>query len=336
MPTYVTNFPSDYFAIGKQTAKDTEASTFSFFRHKDGTGMDVEPDVQSEREAGDGQEVGLRYKSLLKADGGISGNVRPQFAAQMFAGALGNTATVGLPADFAEAPSGCQLHRFTPAATIPWFTVDQRFADEVERVTNVKITTLDLEGEAGRPARLTAELISAGTAYQRDVASVLTVARESADVIFFPRGSYTITGASGAHLTKFKLSVKRSLDDGVQTTELWRDDLPELNQDFDLDGTLKYVDRTLHQRAIYGGGSQVAVRLGTGTFDAVMTNTLSGTVARRLRVCAPIIEFLGSKVNKLDPDGKTVYLDFVAATVKNATNPVFAEIVVPSQAATFT
>lgn len=354
MPAFSTNFPLDYFAFarqlaptgasgGKLTGKDTEQTPVYFTRHKDGTAIEVEPDIQSEREGGDGQEEGLRYRSLLKADGTLNVNARPQVAAHLFAGALGNLATT-VNADGATIPTGCQKLVFTPAATQPYYTFEQRFADTIERSTNSKIGTLEIDGEAGRPLTLSAQFMSAGTAYQRDIASALTPARETDSPIFYPRASAVIYQgsagnqiASGALLTKIKVSIKRGLDDGVQTTDLWRDDLVELAQDYDIDGTLKYVDRTLYQQVHYGGGSQIPVALSTGSIDLFFANGLSGTQARSMRLLFPMGQFVGAKVNKLDPDGKTVYLDFVYSTVKNYASgaaPMQAEVVVPSGAAT--
>ena len=341
MPAFSTNNPSDYFAFARQlSGKDSDTQPTYFTRHKDGTSIEVEPDIQSEREGGDGQEEGLRYRSLLKADGTINVNARPQIAAHLFAGALGAIATT-VNADGSSIPLGCQKIVFVPAATQPYYTVEQRFSDTVERTTNVKFGSVEIDGEAGRPLSLSAQFMSAGTAYYRDKASALNPAREVDSPIFYPRasaliyqGSTSSQIASGALLTKIKVSVKRGLDDGVQTTDLWRDDLVELAQDYDIDGTLKFVDSKLYQSVHYGGGSQIPVALSTGSIDLSFGNGLSGTQARTMRLLAPYGQFVGAKVNKLDPDGKTVYIDFVFSTIRTGSYPLQAEVVVPSGAAT--
>src|SRR4051794_9592321 len=91
-PGKATNDPSGYIAFGKQSGKGTEASTFHFPKQLDGSGFEVEFDVQSEREGGDGQEVGLRYKSMVKGDGALAVNSRPQVSARIFAAVLGSDA----------------------------------------------------------------------------------------------------------------------------------------------------------------------------------------------------------------------------------------------------
>lgn len=336
MPGWATNNPSDYFAIGKQTAKGTEATTFMFLRHKDGTALEGDEDVTSEREGGDGQEVGLRYKSLVKLDGAANANARSQFALYAFSGVLGKTATV-LPADGGAIPSTCQLYRLVPNPTLPYFTVEQRYADELERVSDAKLVAAELTGEAGKAAVLSLSIVGGGTPYQRDVASTLTATREVGDPVFFPRGSYVLqigpTTFNARAITKFKTSLKKNVDDGVQTTELFRDDVIELTADYDLDFTVKYEDRGLYQAIRYAGGSMVPLVLTTGNFSLFMTNQAQGTLLRSIKQTFPLIQFAGAKLNKLDPDGKTVYLDVSAMTIRGATDSVITDIVTASTAA---
>lgn len=334
---FATNNPSDYFALGKQTAKDTEATTFAFFRHGGGTGLDLDEDVTSEREGGDGQEVGFRYKSMVKMDGAVAGNARSELALFGFAGVLGKTATVIDAGATVITPPATGLLRFrmTPNATLPWFTAEQRYTDIVERSTNMKVTSLELSGEAGKAISLSFSLIGAGTAYKRPIASALTPARESTDPVFFPRGTYVLEGAHNANITKFRVAARRSLDDGIQTTELWRADLVELNADYDLDFTLVYQNASLYEKIKYAAaaGTQIPINLSTGAFSALMNNAQAGTLARLVTVDLPSLDFVGAKLNKLEPDGKTVYIDVAAMTRKGATDSLIVDVVTASRAA---
>lgn len=332
---FSTNQPSDYFALGVQPAKDTEATTFVFLKHRDGTALDIDEDVVTEREGGDGQEAAFRYKRLIKFDGNAAANARGQIAALMGAGVLGKTATVtnagaGVASSLA---TGLQVHRFVPNPTLPFLTAEQRYSDILERGTNMKMVSLDVEGEAGSPIRLTVSLLSGGTPYQRPMASALTPTRDTTEPVYFPRGSYSLFGAGNGKLTKFKVSAKRGVDDGVQTTDLWRDDLVELNADYDLDLTVKYENASLYNTIHYSGGTMIPIALATGSFSAFMQNTGAGTLARWVSINAPNLHFVGAKLNKLDPDGKTVYLDISAMTYKGATDSVTIDVALASQAA---
>lgn len=315
MPGRPTNEPGNYFAIGRQTAKDTEATTFHFIKHLDGTGFDVDPDIQTEREGGDGQEASLRYRSFIKADGQYAVNARPGIAGRSFAYCLGGDSYASIAASYGT-------HDISPVASIPYTTVEQKYADVAERVINTQLNTLELAGEAGRPLKLNVGFVGGGSNYARDAAaSALTPVRESVAPLFFPNATYRIDGTTSTKLTKFSLKVNRSVDDGIQTTGLTREDVVALNLDIDLEGTLKYEDKTLYSKIEYNGGTIVPFRLATGSFEVFVQD---GSTA--LNVILPLLEYTNAVVNRLDPDGKTVYLDFTAATIKGATNPITAKV----------
>jgi hypothetical protein len=318
-----TNELGNYFALGRQTAKDTEATTFFFLKHLDGTGWEIAQDVTAEREGGDGQEVGLRYKTMIKADGAAVVNARPQVAARFL------TYTLGADASVASTAAGTFAdHTILPTTSIPYITAEQKFGDLIERSTNNLFTGLVIEGEAGRPIKLTANMVNGGSVYARSAAaSALTATRETTKPIFFPGGSYTLDAqASQFTITKFKIEAQRGVDDNIQTTGLNREDVVALNQDYNLDMTLKYEDKTIYEKVQFGaaGGTQISVPfLATGSFNAFSLGEV-GSYSMRLNM--PLVEYIDVKVNKLDPDGKTVYLDVVAQSVRNATFPLFAVV----------
>lgn len=326
MPGRPTNEPTNYFAQGVQSAKDTEATTFFFFKHLDGTGFDPDPDVQSEREGGDGQEVGLRYKSLIKADGQVFSNSR--------VGVLGRITSWTLGQDTVASQAIGQKHTIVPVGSAPYITTDQRAADELERTTNNVFTGFTLSGEAGRPWKISGQFVNGGSYYDRPLASALTPTRETGPPFMMPGGTYTIDGVGTAKLTKFEVVVRRGVDDGIQTVALNREDVIPLTFEADCNFTLKYEDRTLYAKIQYGGGSQVPLDLATGAFSAF---TQQGSLTAK--VTLPWIQYVGAKPNSLDPDGRTVYIDVAAMTVKPpiATSSVIVEINdVPNATAAYT
>lgn len=324
-----TNEPSNYFAVGKQSAKDTEATTFHFIKHLDGTGFEIEEGIQSEREGGDGQEVGLRYKESIAADGQFIVNARAEIAARAAAYALGADA-VTAPTLTATVASGvAQEHLLTPTSTLPYLTTEQYFADQIERVSNVQVEGLTIEGEAGRPIKLTSAFVGGGTPYRRDVASVLTPTRETNPPLFFPRASIVIDGAGNTKITKFKLDVKRNLDKDIRTVDLFREDVVGLNFDTDLEFTLKYEDKTLYDKIKYGSGSQIPLDLATGSFK-IYAEKGSGTNFRFAEFTANMFDYTGARLNRLDPDGKTMYIDVTAMGRKSATHQITARILTAS------
>lgn len=330
-----TNEAANYFAFGKQSAKDSEATTFLFLRHLDGTGLEFDTQVQAEREGGDGQEVGLVYKSAISMDGAAVINARPEAAARLLAYVLGAPSGAAVPAGSAGA-SVCQIQTIAPTslgASAAYLTVEQMFGDKIERVSNAQVSEVTLEGEAGRPIKITANFVGGGTPYARDAAaSALTPTRETGQPIFFPGASVTIDGAGNTKITKFKQTIRRTLDEDIRTTQLFREDVVALNFDSDLEFTLKYEDKTLYDKVQMGGGTVVPLDLATGSFQ-LFSPLGAGTTYRFLETNVPVHRYTGARVNKLDPDGKTVYLDVTAMGIKGATHQVFARVQTASQAA---
>ena len=323
MPGRPTNEPSNYFAIGKQADKDTEATTFHFLKHLDGTGLELDEEVQSVREGGDGQEIGFVHKSAISMDGDSVTNVRPEAAGRLSAWTLG----VDSVAAGAGAASGAaQVHTAVPTVSIPYLTVEQYFADVIERQAAAQFTSMEVSGESGRPLRITNSIIGGGTPYRRDeVASAMTPARETNQALFFPGGSYVIDGAGTTKITKFKSTVRRGVDDDIRTTQLFREDVVALNFDSDLEFTLKYENSDLYDKIKFLSGTTIspnALGLATGSFKGY-SESGSGATLRFFEINHPLIVYTGARVNKLDPDGKTMYIDVTAMGVKGATHQVF-------------
>lgn len=321
-----TNEPSNYIALGKQASKDSEASTFYFFKHLDGSGFEVESQTEAVREGGDGQEVGFVHKTAINADGAIVANARPEAAGRLLAAVLG--------ADSVAAASGnasgiAQVHTIVPTSQLPYLTVEQRWADVVERVGNAQVTELSIEGEAGRAIRLTANFMGGGTPYSRPLASALTPTREAGQPFFYP-GASVVLDATAAKMTKWKTTIRRNLDGDIRTTSLHREDVVGLNFDTDFEGTLKYESRELYERAqaYASGGGPIdpnALGLATTAFS-IYTEYGGGTAMRFFQVDQPLITITGARVNKLDPDGKTMYLDITGMGVRGATHQVIGRV----------
>lgn len=332
MPGRPTNEPSNYFALGKQSAAKTEATTFHFMRHLDGTALELDEEIESVREGGDGQEVGLRYKTAISMDGQAVANDRAEIGARMFAWTLGGTAAT-TPQGLGTVASGiANEHIAVPTSALPYLTVEQFWGDEVERVSDVQSDGLTVEGESGRPLKLTMSLVGGGTPYRRDAASVLTAVRETSEPFFFPQASVVIDGAGNTKITKFKIDVKRNVDKDIRTTELFREDVIGLTFDVDMEFTLKYEDKALYDKVHYGSGSQVPVALATGSFRIFRTSG-AGTTLRYQEIGVNNMQYTGARVNKLDPDGKTMYIDVTAMGIRSATHQIYSKTLAASSAA---
>ena len=326
----VTNDPANYLAIGLQSAKDVDATTFYFLKHLDGSGFDVSTAVSSERVGGSGREIGLRYRTKVTSDGQYVAYAQPDFIGRVLTAALGTDILAG--SEIGSAKNTFEHKIWSGSASLlPYQTIEQSWADETERTTNCLLSSVKIEGEAGKPVKATVQFVSGGTPHQQGPAQIAV--REAAFPIMVPGASVAITasqpsgllsGASSLQVTKWSLELKNQLDDNIQTVALNREDVLWLNADYDIDGTFKYINNAFWNQVMYGGGSQVPTGvLAAGAFTFYSQNPSS----QSLELFAPYVEFTGLKVNRLNPDGATMYIDFVASTRNIGTASLQAKVV---------
>lgn len=335
MPGRPTNEPSNYWAFGFQSAVNVDATTFTFIKHLDGTGNEVEEEVQTEREGGDGQEIGLAYKTAINMDGQAVLNARPEAGHRLAVAVLGAD-SVSAPLSHATVASGvANQHTAVPTSAPRYLTIEQYWADEIERVTNCFITGFDVEWEAGRPLKLTPQFMSGGSIAFRNTASAQTATRESGPPFFYPGASVVLEGLANTKITKGKLSVRRNVDDQIYTTALSREDVVALNFETMADLTLKHEDRALYSKTHVGASGALGgatIPLSTTAFR-LTTYLGSGTTIRSMEIGMNCAVITGARVNKLDPDGKTMYMDLALQGIKSATHQVYVQTVVASIAA---
>ena len=332
----VTNDPSNYFAVGIQSAKDVEATTFYFTKHLDGTGYDVEPEIASERIGGGGKEVALRYKTGIKADGQLVQYGWPDGTGRTLAwtGLIDGAQTN----QYAATTSGAlTLHFLHSGGTqLSYLTIDQAWADNVERTSNGVITDLKLELQAGHPFKYTLQFISAGT--PRVATQALVPVREGGGPYMVPGASAVIEvhgGAEGApanatssELTKASIEIKNTVDEAIRTLQLQRNDVTWENVDYTVTGTLKYTDAKVWRQVQFAGGSLGNFAfLATGAVTLFSRPLFPAQASNSLELVFPMLEFSDAKVNRLDPDGKTMYLDFTSMNVANATYSFYANVI---------
>jgi hypothetical protein len=333
-PGRATNEPLNYFAFGVQSAINVDATVFYFTKHLSGSGFETQSDFKAERVGGAGREIGLIYKNMVKADGSLITYAWPDGAARLLTIALGTDASqsyLASPGNGAPSQYLSKHYIWSGGATLPYLTMDQTWADESERTTNCQLTELKIEGESGLPIKLTAPFISGGTPHQATVA--LAPVREGGQPLMFPNASAALevfsegTGALGkgstSELTKFNIDVKNALDESIQTLALNRTDVVWETVDFNLDGTVKYTDKNIWNQVNYQGGSQVQVNLATGNFTFFTRSPSDASMCLLIKV--PIAVFGDVKVNRLDPDGKTMMMDFTALTQGGPTAALYVE-----------
>lgn len=314
---YSSNDPRNYVAVARQVDANTEApaGSFKFLKYLGNTGIDIDQQVNSVYEGGDGQDQGLHYKQRINPNGQVVVYARPDQWTFLSAYAMGSGAAVP-----SVAAGGLASHVYTPNATIPFLTYEQAWGggNRIDRALSCILTGFQVDGEAEQPWQLTVPLIGGGTAYYRDgSASALSPVVESGDPAMFAGGAYLIDGATSLDVRRFSLNFTRNVDDSLYTTAPYRRKIVPLTRSLSLDLQVIWQDQAYYQNILYGGagGSQVPFSLATGAFHA---ERILGS-SQYMAIDVPNLRYTGVQVNRLEPDGQTVVLDISAMGVKAGT-----------------
>jgi hypothetical protein len=309
---FSSNDPRNYLAIGKQSAKGTEATSFKFVRYLSG-GVNVAQESESIYTGGDGQDVGLVYKARVRPDGEFDTYAWPDQFAYLSAYAMGSGVTPASVSDVEVA-----THIYTPNATIPYLTVEQAFGggNAIDRVSDAIFSGLTIEGEAGMPWRISVPFVGGGTLYYRDgAASALTSVIESGDPAMFAGGAVLIDAATSLDVRKFTYAFERNVDGDLFTNQMFRREVVPLTRGLTVNMEVVYQDPDLYKKVFYGAGSVVPFNLATGAFHAERTLTASQLLA----VDVPNLRYMGVELNRLEPDGQTLIYNVSAQAVKAGT-----------------
>lgn len=319
MAIYHSGDPASYYALGKQSAKGSVATTWKFLKWLGGAGFKNDQEVDAEREGGDGQQLANNYKTLHRVAGSIPFNAAPDLAAAIYAYFLGADAKSG-----AEAP---YTHLLTYLAQPPWVSFELNIADVLTlQAIDGMINQVDLVGTAGKRWGMTANWLALTSNKQADQE---TDTYET-DVPFKQyNGTYTVDGSGNTDITEFAISMKRKIDDAIQTTAITLADLQSLAIDIDVTFKVIFTNSGLYEDIVLGGASAIVetLHLGNLTVDA---NYGADAAARQLKIELPKLDVLTANLDSHDPESKTLYLsvgavakkvsgnELVSVTVKNA------------------
>lgn len=312
---YSSNDPADYLAIGKQSARGTEATTFKFVKYLTG-GVNIAQAAQTIFEGGDGQDPGLVYKSTVKPDGNFDAYGRVDTWNYLTAWAMGSGIAVASTAAVAS-------HCYVPNSTVPLLTIEQAIGggNQIDRVTDAIISGLTVDGQEGMPWKLSVPFIGGGTVYGRNgTASALSATLETGDPVMYAGGAYLIDGATNLDITQFSFGFTRSVDDNLFTVSPFRRAVVPLTRAYTLTFNVIYESPSLYQKILYGaaGGTISPFNLATGAFHAERILTASQMVS----IDVPLLRYTDVQVNALEPNGQTMILSVTAQPLKGATSVV--------------
>jgi len=244
--------------------------------------------------------------------------------------------TWALGADAVSGASDPWTHTITLADNLPYLTVEAGFFEDltasptisglIDRVTDCKIGSLQIDAETGKPVLLTADLVGVTSVKQATPATVTYADALANGPAVFHQGVFTITGPSDAatlqgQVQKFSMKCNQNLQP-VFANGLVAIGIVEQAREFEFNMSVVFSGPSIYQLAYYGtaSGTVPSATLGTGTFDALFTVQAAPLHTFDLNMAALTFTVVKLEIN---PDAQVAVAEIVAKPRKSgATLPL--------------
>lgn len=325
-----------YLGLAKQAAFNTPLAPTVFPRWLDGSG--VEPDARFEElPEGDGsQDMSLIFKSKQLWKPKVVFYPRAVEVGHILLAALGSGA------DTVSGAADPYTHTMTIQDAPVYYTVELGMTDPavtnpnklIVRVQDCIVTQLDIEGEANRPLKVTAEYVGRKATLQSTPA---TVTLEAADCLRFVNGVFTIDGTDlSARITKFKITMNRGVDDDIMTNEITPKDFIWGSRKITIDFELLYNSNDFFRKVYFGGasGTTDSPTEGTGSINFTFYEGGVTTSNRSLQVSIPKVFYTGKPVSPR-LDGKVLRQEAMATAARPNSGAIFSCVLTNGQATAY-
>ena len=311
-----------YIGLAKQAAKGTGTAPTKFIKWTGTTDMSPKQGITVYREGGDSLNPGIGLKENHKPDGQFALLARPDLAGFLFAMALGADTVTG---------AGPYTHALTPAATLPWVTIERQVGGVQERIIDCRIKSITVEGESSKPVKLTVEYL--GINEDLSVAAAVVTYDTDMPFVYF-QAVYTWDGGGSANVEKFKVALTNSFDEDFFSTAVTRQDIALLSRDVELEATISMEDSMGFYKKVYAGtGTAPGTSPATGSFVVDLAYGVAAA-ARELKLDIPNVVYTEAPIELNADDGrlryeiktkgsKAVGSNLINVTVKSATTLVY-------------
>jgi hypothetical protein len=308
-----------YIGIGKQAAKGTAVAPQKYISY---TSDETAPTFEAEtlREGGDGQYDVTSVKTKHMHTVNFGCYARTETAANLYAALLGSDT----PSHLTTSPF---YHTIVPQATQcttpvqDWLTVNKVLTcstnSKVERIRDVKLSSITLEAEAGQPVAMSVEG-SGITAHL--TTSTNTATYETGNPFSFYHGVYHVNAptTSNFDIKSFSIAIRAVNDEEIQTVGLTRQDI--INHRFEVEVTLgiNYTDYQLYQKANYGNTTTPTEDFSDGSATVILKTNAGTTSEERLSIGIPKVRLQPISV-PLNPEVATLEQSMAGIGFKQAT-----------------
>ncbi len=273
MPVYRRN--EGYIGLGKQASKGTGVAPSKFVKWDGATSLTPKLEFTVRREGGDGLYNALSYVTAHKADGQFALLCRPDIMAALLAWALG--------ADSVSGAADPYTHTITPAASVPWLSIERQLASiaDCERLVDCVIESLVIEGKGGLPLKATVGFL--GIRGTHGIAAASATYEADRPYMFFD-AAFQVNGSAVATVTEFRLAIKNLFEADLYTTEVYRADLPLIGRDVEVEFGFPMENLNQYREVLYGTstGTALAETLKTGSFE--IDANFTGAAARQMKL----------------------------------------------------
>lgn len=317
-----TSSSAHYVGVGKQSVKGTGVSPTVFAPYQGDVDLDSGQDAADVREAGVGPYLARRMKTKHDPNGGFGMAVRPKTFAQFAAWFLG--------ADASASAGSLYDHTATPAETNTPVSVEQAAGvsgDIIERFVDGYFKSLVLSGKGNEDVMSKFAWFALTPTWQSTAASPSYESGVSGSTPGGPyrnhEAAFTIDGSSASNVESWEIGLEWKYDEDLRLSKVTRGQTLKL----ELTGKVKVrqlIDASTmvddYRKGVYGSTTGTAADknlFSAGSLVVALDNGLSSTNLRQLTVTLPAITWDKNDYSKLNPDGKTMYLDREGTVAKS-------------------
>lgn len=309
---FSTASPDAYVALAMQSALgtlNTTPSKFRFAKYAAGNTFQDQLNAVDLREGGDGLDFGSTYEQNQSIEGSLVFNIRPEFAPQALAMAIGNATWNGasLPAQ----------HKFdTNHASFPWATMQVGYPGTslVRLVRDVRFLGAQFLFKTGEPLQLTLPYRGIFAGASSAIALVPSYPTGDGFFVYHFNPSILIDGSADSTIEEVRIDLSYGVEN-LQAQAVTFDDISVMNRDANITLIRRYENPTLYKKIYYGAGVAPTGVVATGAFSARWAQA-----SQIFLLDAGLISYRADTLPDLDPDGKTVRETISGKLLKTATS----------------
>lgn len=310
-------------AFAVQTAKGTPAATPTHrFRLSGEPTLGPSKTRERYEMTDSSQDPGPAYTSLMAVEGDVPVYLHPSGCGLIFAAVLGANADSGTDPNY--------QHVATPAEDMLWLTAWREVGGVIyERLTDVKVGNVQIEGEAGKP--LTATLSTVGcvanfldeTADAAEITALTSLLPIGDNGYLYPEAHGAIMlGGTAQKIHRISLGINRNAS-GYQSDGYGYDDVDPGAREVTLSFSTRFssgaIGEAEYREFFYGSptGTDLDAAVGSSAFGVTFTRDVNTSLA----ISLPQVVYAGIPVQP-NPNGDPIEVEVACEVEKADASPI--------------